>query len=327
MLQMLHTEPSLADRFLSHMLARNIRIEEDLIDHLFNSSEKRLARALLLLARYGKEDQPLRLPKMSQEMLAEMVGTTRSRINFFMNKFRKLGFIEYNGDIKVNRSLMTVVLHDDAFSPGCERSFGRASTGGLSPAARRSAWTRWIWTSAVSFAVALEESELPKVVHQRVDLGPGRPAHLGQEVPRDFRQRVAYRRVLVEVREQQERTREALFAAVEDLVDQVLFDADVSQQHVGPKPIGEGRFLEQPSPHLCGLHDGDRAAGHGFGGGLPAPLPGQRSLAEERAGMEHGHDGGLAAGRTHRQASPDPSRCTSPSVPRSPCAKMVSNGS
>jgi CRP-like cAMP-binding protein len=112
MLQILHAQPSLADRFLSHMLARNIRIEEDLIDHLFNSSEKRLARALLLLARYGKEDQPLRLPKMSQEMLAEMVGTTRSRINFFMNKFRKLGFIEYNGDIKVNRSLMTVVLHD-----------------------------------------------------------------------------------------------------------------------------------------------------------------------------------------------------------------------
>jgi CRP-like cAMP-binding protein len=112
MLQILRTQPSLADRFLSHMLARNIRIEEDLIDHLFNSSEKRLARALLLLARYGKEDEPLRLPKMSQEMLAEMVGTTRSRINFFMNKFRKLGFIEYNGDIKVNRSLMTVVLHD-----------------------------------------------------------------------------------------------------------------------------------------------------------------------------------------------------------------------
>jgi CRP-like cAMP-binding protein len=112
MLEMLQTQPTLADRFLSHMLARNIRIEEDLIDQLFNSSEKRLARALLLLARYGREDQPLRLPKMSQEMLAEMVGTTRSRINFFMNKFRKLGFIEYNGDIKVNRSLMTVVLHD-----------------------------------------------------------------------------------------------------------------------------------------------------------------------------------------------------------------------
>jgi len=93
------------------MLARNIWIEEDLVDQLFNSSEKRLARALLLLARYGKEDQPLQL-KLSQETLAEIVGTTRSRINFFMNKFRDLGFIEYNGDIKVNRSLLTVVLHD-----------------------------------------------------------------------------------------------------------------------------------------------------------------------------------------------------------------------
>jgi CRP-like cAMP-binding protein len=112
MLALLHSEPTLADRFLLHMLARNIRIEEDLIDQLFNSSEKRLARALLLLARYGKEDQPLTLPKLSQETLAEMVGTTRSRVNFFMNKFRELGFIEYNGDIKVNSSLLTVVLHD-----------------------------------------------------------------------------------------------------------------------------------------------------------------------------------------------------------------------
>ena len=112
MLEMLHTQPTLADRFLVHMLARNIKIEEDLIDQLFNSSEKRLARTLLLLARYGKEDQPLRLPKLSQETLAEMVGTTRSRVNFFMNKFRDLGFIEYNGDIKVNSSLLTVVLHD-----------------------------------------------------------------------------------------------------------------------------------------------------------------------------------------------------------------------
>jgi CRP-like cAMP-binding protein len=112
MLEMLHKEPTLADRFLLHMLARNIRIEEDLVDQLFNSSEKRLARALLLLARYGKADQPLRLPKLSQETLAEMVGTTRSRVNFFMNKFRDLGFIEYNGTIKVNSSLLTVVLHD-----------------------------------------------------------------------------------------------------------------------------------------------------------------------------------------------------------------------
>ena len=112
MQELLHKEPTLADRFLTHMLARNIKIEEDLIDQLFNSSEKRLARTLLLLARYGKEDQPLRLPKLSQETLAEMVGTTRSRVNFFMNKFRDLGFIEYNGDIKVNSSLLTVVLHD-----------------------------------------------------------------------------------------------------------------------------------------------------------------------------------------------------------------------
>jgi len=113
MLEMLHTQPSLADRFLGHMLSRNIRIEEDLIDQLFNSSEKRLARALLLLARYGTKDQALLLPRLSQETLAEMVGTTRSRVNFFMNKFRDLGFIEYNGGgITVNRSLLTVVLHD-----------------------------------------------------------------------------------------------------------------------------------------------------------------------------------------------------------------------
>jgi CRP/FNR family transcriptional regulator, cyclic AMP receptor protein len=112
MLKMLHAQPALADRFLSHMLARNIRIEEDLIDQLFNSSEKRLARALLLLARYGTDDKPLKMPKLSQETLAEMVGTTRSRINFFMNKFRDLGFIEYNGELKINSSLLTVVLHD-----------------------------------------------------------------------------------------------------------------------------------------------------------------------------------------------------------------------
>jgi CRP/FNR family cyclic AMP-dependent transcriptional regulator len=112
MLEMLHTQTTLAERFLAHMLARNIRVEEDLVDQLFNSSEKRLARVLLLLARYGKADQPLRIPKMSQETLAEIVGTTRSRVNFFMNKFRDLGFIEYNGDIKVNSSLLTVVLHD-----------------------------------------------------------------------------------------------------------------------------------------------------------------------------------------------------------------------
>ena len=113
MARQLHTRPEFSDRFLAHMLTRNIRIEEDLIDQLFNSSEKRLARTLLLLARYG-ESEPARgsLPKVSQELLAEMVGTTRSRVNFFMNKFRKLGFIEYNGGLKVNNSLLSVVLHD-----------------------------------------------------------------------------------------------------------------------------------------------------------------------------------------------------------------------
>ena len=112
MLEMLHTQPALAERFLAHMLARNIRVEEDLVDQLFNSSEKRLARVLLLLARYGKGDRPLPIPKMSQETLAEIVGTTRSRVNFFMNKFRDLGFIEYNGVITVTSALLTVVLHD-----------------------------------------------------------------------------------------------------------------------------------------------------------------------------------------------------------------------
>ena len=113
MLRLLHDEHGLSDRFISYMLAHNIRVEEDLVDQLFNSSEKRLARTLLLLARYGKQDQPARdLPKVSQETLAEMIGTTRSRVNFFMNKFRKLGFIEYNGKIRVNKSLLTVVLHE-----------------------------------------------------------------------------------------------------------------------------------------------------------------------------------------------------------------------
>ena len=113
LLRVLHAEHKLSDHFIKYMLAHNIRVEEDLIDQLFNSSEKRLARTLLLLARYGKQGQPVRaLPKVSQETLAEMIGTTRSRVNFFMNKFRKLGFIEYNGEIKVNKSLLTVVLHE-----------------------------------------------------------------------------------------------------------------------------------------------------------------------------------------------------------------------
>ena len=112
MIRTLHEHSGFSDRFIAHMLTRNIRIEEDLVDQLFNSSEKRLARTLLLLARYGREDAPRVLPKLSQETLAEMVGTTRSRVNFFMNKFRKLGLIEYNGGLKVNSSLLSVVLHD-----------------------------------------------------------------------------------------------------------------------------------------------------------------------------------------------------------------------
>src|ERR1700719_608455 len=113
LLKVLHAEHELSDHFISYMLAHNIRVEEDLIDQLFNSSEKRLARTLLLLARYGEQDQPERvLPKVSQETLASMVGTTRSRVNFFMNKFRKMGFIESNGKIKINKSLLTVVLHE-----------------------------------------------------------------------------------------------------------------------------------------------------------------------------------------------------------------------
>jgi CRP/FNR family cyclic AMP-dependent transcriptional regulator len=115
MVRLLRRQHAMSDRFISHMLSRNIRIEEDLIDQLFNSSEKRLARTLLLLARYGKQDKPARMvPKISQETLAEMVGTTRSRVNFFLNKFKKLGFIEYDGGLplKINSSLLSVVLHD-----------------------------------------------------------------------------------------------------------------------------------------------------------------------------------------------------------------------
>jgi CRP/FNR family transcriptional regulator, cyclic AMP receptor protein len=117
MVRVLHAEHEFSDRFIAYMLSRNIRVEEDLVDQLFNSSEKRLARTLLLLARYGKEDKPQKvLPKISQEMLAEMVGTTRSRVNFFMNKFRKLGFIKYNGGLHIDTSLLSVVLHDWAAS-------------------------------------------------------------------------------------------------------------------------------------------------------------------------------------------------------------------
>ena len=113
MMRTLHEQSALSDRFITHMLSRNISIEEDLVDHLFNSSEKRLARTLLLLARFGDDTDSHRvLPTLSQETLAEIVGTTRSRVNVFMNKFRKLGFIRYNGTLTINSSLLSVVLHD-----------------------------------------------------------------------------------------------------------------------------------------------------------------------------------------------------------------------
>ena len=113
LIRVLHDEPAFSEMFLAHLLARTIRIEEDLVDQLFNSSEKRLARALLLLANFGKEGRPEPLiAKVSQETLAEMIGTTRSRVSFFMNKFRKLGFISYNGTMEVHSSLLSVVLND-----------------------------------------------------------------------------------------------------------------------------------------------------------------------------------------------------------------------
>ena len=113
MVRMLHDEPTLSEFFMSYLLSRNVRIEEDLVDQLFNSSEKRLARILLLLTRFGKDGHhELVVPRISQETLAEMVGTTRSRVSFFMNKFRKLGFVEYNGGLHVHSSLLSIVLHD-----------------------------------------------------------------------------------------------------------------------------------------------------------------------------------------------------------------------
>jgi CRP/FNR family transcriptional regulator, cyclic AMP receptor protein len=112
-LRLLYTEPAFAERFIAHLVARNIRIQEDFVDRLFNSAEKRLARMLLLLANFGKEGRPTAVvPKISQAILAEMVGTTRQRVNFFMNKFRKLGFLDYNDGLKINRSLRDMLLHD-----------------------------------------------------------------------------------------------------------------------------------------------------------------------------------------------------------------------
>ncbi len=113
MVRVLHDEQAFAETFMSYLLRHNSRVEEDLVDQLFNSSEKRLARALLLLANFGKEEKPKRvLAKISQQTLADMIGTTRPRVSFFMNKFRQLGFIEYNGDLRVNSSLLNVILRD-----------------------------------------------------------------------------------------------------------------------------------------------------------------------------------------------------------------------
>jgi CRP-like cAMP-binding protein len=113
-IRVLHAEPAFSEMFVSHLLARTIRVEADLVDQLFNSSEKRLARALLLLANFGKEGRPEPIvAKISQETLAEMIGTTRARVSFFMNKFRKLGLIDYNGHLEIHSSLLNVVLHDE----------------------------------------------------------------------------------------------------------------------------------------------------------------------------------------------------------------------
>ena len=128
--RVLHDEPAFSELFMSYLLARNIRMEADLIDQLFNSSEKRLARLLLLLANFGQEGRPQAvLAKISQETLAEMIGTTRSRVSHFMNKFRKLGFIEYNGHLEVHSSLLSVVLHDDPRSVRIDDGEGEESTG------------------------------------------------------------------------------------------------------------------------------------------------------------------------------------------------------
>ena len=113
MIRIIHEEPAFSEMFIAHLLARTMRVEEDLVDQLFNSSEKRLARALLLLANFGKDGAPERIiAKVSQETLADMIGTTRSRVSHFMNKFRQLGFIDYNGHVEVHSSLLNVVLHD-----------------------------------------------------------------------------------------------------------------------------------------------------------------------------------------------------------------------
>ena len=137
MIDLLHQQPGMADRFITHMLARTNRLEEDLVDQLFNASEKRLARTLLLLARYGKPSGPRRvLPRISQEVLAEMVGTTRSRVNFFMNKFRKLGLIDYNGELTVHDALLGVVLQGAPPAPQARQAAAAVRAKGATAGAR-----------------------------------------------------------------------------------------------------------------------------------------------------------------------------------------------
>jgi CRP/FNR family transcriptional regulator, cyclic AMP receptor protein len=129
MIRVLHEEPAFSEMFVAHLLARTIRVEEDLVDQLFNSSEKRLARALLLLANFGKDGRPERIiARVSQETLAEMIGTTRSRVSHFMNKFRKLGFIDYNGHLEVHSSLLNIVLHDQPEISGTRAAAGSSDT-------------------------------------------------------------------------------------------------------------------------------------------------------------------------------------------------------
>ena len=136
--RVIHEEPTFSEMFLSYILARNARVEADLVDQLFNSSEKRLARLLLLMANFGKEEPPAPIiAKVSQETLAEMIGTNRSRVSFFMNKFRKLGFVEYNGDLKIHNSLLNVILRDDPSLAPIDEAGRRTSPGGAATRPRR----------------------------------------------------------------------------------------------------------------------------------------------------------------------------------------------
>src|SRR5260370_13413808 len=162
MIRTLHEEHEFSDRFIAYMLARNIRVEEDLVDQLFNSTEKRLARTLLLLARYGAQGHPQSvLPKVSQETLAEMIGTTRTRVNFFMNKFKKLGFVQYDGQIRVNNSLLSVVLHDvrnraHLPAPTVQSSCGVPTFWSVSTENRRRGITEGVWRSRMRRAFPRE---------------------------------------------------------------------------------------------------------------------------------------------------------------------------